>query len=456
MLVDQSGSMCISRPARQPGHRRLLRAAAAMLARGHPDAGPRARAPGADRSSSRPSPTSQVRIVPCDTNVKNVWPSVARPALRPGRIWHRRLHRAALQAQLGKGTDYQGALAYAYGIIASRHRRDRSQQSGAAAPDPLRGGVAHRRNAVPALLGERQPQPVRGPDAPRAHLGGLGCPSFCNLTDAAGHRRDQRLRRRHGPQPELPDLQLRRSDHGAEADLQRRRHPAAHRAALQTRRRVQAAGPICQDIYGVYPNTAAGGLPGGGAPGRRPGSCSRWRPAATACTRSSGQRHPEPGSRRARLHLARVASNVLKTLIVQLAAQRAGGDGREVDSDGDGLTDDSGPAVRRHELTSSSPTPTGTASTTTSRSCTRPGLRPGQKDVRGCDPPRPLDAGLQSAATPTATGSASSPRPTSRPAPGAGRHRRRRASRTASRRGTASTRSPATYGLDTDDDGIAD
>ena len=61
-------------------------------------------------------------LVPFGTNVKNVWPPVAdRASASPGRSAID-TYIANLQAQLGKGTDYQGALSYAYGSHRRRHR----------------------------------------------------------------------------------------------------------------------------------------------------------------------------------------------------------------------------------------------------------------------------------------------------------------------------------------------
>ena len=97
-------------------------------------------------------PNVQVAVVPFETNVKNVWPPTVTDQrfARPDSTIDD-LHQPACRSQLGKGTDYQGALAYAYSLIAG-DISDASKNNPAAAPaHPLRGGVPHGRHAVPAL-----------------------------------------------------------------------------------------------------------------------------------------------------------------------------------------------------------------------------------------------------------------------------------------------------------------
>ena len=115
ILVDQSGSMCISDPPGSQGTAGLCEQFAAAV--GIP-APARVRALQALTAQFAAQPNVQVSIVPWDTNVKNVWPPVttgqrfARPIGIDTYIQN-------LQSQLGKGTDFQGALSYAYGVIAS-------------------------------------------------------------------------------------------------------------------------------------------------------------------------------------------------------------------------------------------------------------------------------------------------------------------------------------------------
>jgi hypothetical protein len=62
----------------------------------------------------RQQPNVQISIVPFETNVKNVWPPAAtgnRFARPDGSL---DTYIGGLQSQLGKGTDYQGAVSYAH------------------------------------------------------------------------------------------------------------------------------------------------------------------------------------------------------------------------------------------------------------------------------------------------------------------------------------------------------
>ncbi|HET7742455.1 MAG TPA: vWA domain-containing protein, partial [Mycobacterium sp.] len=115
MLVDQSGSMCISDPPGSQGTAGLCEQFATAVGIQTPA---RVRALQALTQQFAAQPNVQVTIVPWDTNVKNVWPPVA-TGQRFARPIGIDTYIANLQAQLGKGTDFQGALSYAYGVIAS-------------------------------------------------------------------------------------------------------------------------------------------------------------------------------------------------------------------------------------------------------------------------------------------------------------------------------------------------
>src|SRR5262249_62285541 len=115
LLVAQSGSMCISAPPGSQGTAGLCETFATAVGIQTPA---RVRALQALTQQFATQPNVQVTIVPWDTNVKNVWPPVA-TGQRFARPIGIDTYIANLQAQLGKGTDFQGALSYAYGIIAS-------------------------------------------------------------------------------------------------------------------------------------------------------------------------------------------------------------------------------------------------------------------------------------------------------------------------------------------------
>ncbi len=178
-VVDQSGSMCISDPPGSQGAPGLCEQLVAMgIVPPNLTTPARVRALEALLAQFQDEITNQganiqVAIVPFATNVQNPYPAngsnqgFASPFGLQGYL-------GGLQGQLGKGTDYQGALAYAYQTIAGDIAVTAQKQPGAAAANALRGGVAHRRNAVPALLSHRRPAAVRRPGPPVPHLGGFG------------------------------------------------------------------------------------------------------------------------------------------------------------------------------------------------------------------------------------------------------------------------------------------
>lgn len=118
LIVDQSGSMCVSDP---PGSQE-----SSGFCEAHAYVPPGVTQPGRVLALNRlleqfqSQPNVQVALVPFETNVKGVWPTAGAGGqhfARPDSTLRNRVN--TLQAELGKGTDYQGALATAYAIIAS-------------------------------------------------------------------------------------------------------------------------------------------------------------------------------------------------------------------------------------------------------------------------------------------------------------------------------------------------
>ena len=119
-VVDQSGSMCVSDPPGSQGSPGFCEMYAVVP--------PGVTQPGRVRAMNRlldqfaGEPNVQVALVPFETNVKGQWPgAVGQGVSRFGDPGNATLRDRVnnLQATLGKGTDYQGALAYTYGLIAS-------------------------------------------------------------------------------------------------------------------------------------------------------------------------------------------------------------------------------------------------------------------------------------------------------------------------------------------------
>ena len=258
LLVDQSGSMCISDPPGSQGTAGLCEQFATAV--GDPDAGPGPGAAGAHRAVRDPAQRPGGHRPLRHQREERLAPGGHRAALRPAHGIDTYLQN--LQAELGKGTDYQGALAYAYGVIAADIADTNTTNRSCCRGPATWWCSSPTERRTPAARPTTTCRQYADPNNPEL-IWADSLPDYCNLTDAAGHRRHRRLRPGHRPQPELPDLQLRRSADVAEAAVQRRRHPDAHRAALQRpgRGHLQALGLLCQDIYGVYPNTAPADYP---------------------------------------------------------------------------------------------------------------------------------------------------------------------------------------------------
>lgn len=123
VLVDKSGSMCVSDP---PGSQEMQgfceRVAPAVLPPGVTQPA-RVRALARLVDQFRGGSNVQIRIIPFETNLQAKWPNTSMGDLfapvsaAPGGV-DLDGYVANLQANLGKGTDYQGALAAAYADIA--------------------------------------------------------------------------------------------------------------------------------------------------------------------------------------------------------------------------------------------------------------------------------------------------------------------------------------------------
>jgi hypothetical protein len=116
LVVDQSGSMCISDP---PGSQEST-GFCEMYSTVPPGVTQPARVRAVNKLLQQFSraPNVQVALVPFETNVKGVWPGPGGGRFgRPDSALQTRVN--TLQSELGKGTDYQGALAYAYSLIAT-------------------------------------------------------------------------------------------------------------------------------------------------------------------------------------------------------------------------------------------------------------------------------------------------------------------------------------------------
>lgn len=255
LIVDQSGSMCISDP---PGSQRAPGFCEQLVADGivPPGLTEPARVRALERLVTQfaPLPNVELAIVPFETNVVNVWPqtlntrfgSASDPTL-PNYI-------NLLQSQLGKGTDYQGALSYAYALIASD-----IEDTVATRP-----AILPRTRYVVVFLTDGTPYPrCSANDNLSAYADGnfpqltwadsSSAVDFCNLLDPTspdqitgftpGTDRNQNYQL-FSYVERLMELE----ETYNVGDIR------MHTILLFNEAAVRNCGPICQDVYGTYPN----------------------------------------------------------------------------------------------------------------------------------------------------------------------------------------------------------
>ncbi len=394
MIVDQSGSMCISDPPGSQGSPGFCE----MYGSVPPGVTQPARVRAVNRLVDQfiLQPNVQVALIPFETNVKGVWPVPTGPNPqrfgRPDSTLRTRIN--TLQSELGKGTDYQGALAYAYSLIASD-----IVSVEASTPE-----VLPRTRYVVVFITDGVPFPKcsandnltqfaddLNPDLTWADSYGAG--DFCNLIDpmdpdaitgyVAGTDRNQNYQLLSYVK-QIAELK----DQYNVGDVR------LHTVLMFNEEAVRACGPICQDVYGQYVRWP-GPVPvaDGPAAAKRIATFTLQELAQAGggvyqeFSNFAGLAQLNLGS----LDYSSLASrNVMKNLIVQALSSEPGLEKREVDTDGDGLIDafdndfthntnknfadsdddgfDDNFEVRRFD----------------------DGFRPAAKDGRGCDPVSPL------------------------------------------------------------------
>ncbi len=277
----------------------------------------------------------QISVAPFETNVRNVWPptTTGDRFARPDNNIDSYIE--GLQSQLGKGTDYQGALSYAYSLISS----DINAVS-QANPELL-----PRTRYVVVFLTDGTPYPrcsasdnlsvYADPDNPDLTWAD-SLTDFCNLTNTTdqidgfevGTDRNQNYQlfsyvRR------LMELK----DQHNVGDLR------MHTVLLFNQEAVRACGPICQDIYGVYP---------GVEPAQYPEAAKKiaaWLLRRFADMGNGVYQEFNDTGEISNLGLGALdyssfaSRNVMKTLMVESLSSLPGENGRVLDSDGDGVPD---------------------------------------------------------------------------------------------------------------------
>ncbi|MFT3709946.1 MAG: VWA domain-containing protein [Archangium sp.] len=396
LIVDQSGSMCISDPPgsqQSPGF-------CEMYSTVPPGVTQPARVRALNRLLDQFSnaPNIEVALVPFETNVKGVWPPVAGQRFaRPDATLRNRVN--TLQAELGKGTDYQGALAYAYGLIGSD----------ITATEMATPEVLPRTKYVVVFLTDGVPFPkCAGNDRLTVYADDLhpeltwadsyGAGDFCNLIDpmdpdaitgfVAGTDRNQNYQL-FSYVKQLVDLK----DQYNVGDVR------LHTVLMFNEESVTNCGPICQDVYGQYVRWPGPTMvPNGPAAAK---SIAAWTLQQLALRGNGVYQEFQNFSGLAQLNLgvldysSLASRNVMKSLVLQSLSSEPGLNGREVDSDGDGTTDlfDNDFSNKTNKFFADSDGD-GFDDTFEIRRFTD-GFRPDQKDGRGCDPMSPLTRNCQ-------------------------------------------------------------
>ncbi len=341
VVVDQSGSMCISDP---PGAQESPGFCEQLVTDGIVPPGltepARVRALQRLIAQFAPLPNVELAILPFETNVKNVWPPVTTdnrfgPASDPSLDTYVSL----LQSQLGKGTDYQGALSYAYAMIASDIEDTVA----------IRPAILPRTRYVVVFLTDGTPYPrcsandnLNGyADHQRPQLtweDSSSARDFCNLLDpdspdlitgfVAGTDRNQNYQL-FSYVERLMELEEKYNV----GDIR------LHTVLLFNEAAVRNCGPICQDVYGTYPNVATADYPAAAH------EIARWTLEQMAQMGNGVFQEFVDGDIQnlglGALDYSSLRSpNVLKRLLLQNLRAVPFGDKRIPDSDGDGLADE--------------------------------------------------------------------------------------------------------------------
>lgn len=393
LIVDQSGSMCVSDP---PGSQE-----SSGFCEMYATVPPGVTQPGRVRALNRlldqfeGQPNVQVAVVPFETNVKAPWPASTGTGAhfaRPSADVRQRV--GALQAELGKGTDYQGALAYTYGLISSD-----IYETARTSPE-----VLPRTRYVVVFLTDGTPFPKCAANdnltlyADDLHpeltwADSVGAGDFCNQIDpkdpdaitgfVRGTDRNQNYQL-FSYVKQLMDLR----DQYNIGDLR------LHTVLVFNQEAVTACGPICQDLYGKYER-----YPGPVPVADGPAAAKRiatWLLSELAARGNGVFQEFDDFRGVGQLNLGSLdysslaSRNVLKTLLVQPLSSEPGALHREVDTDGDGLIDELDNDFTNKTLKFYADTDSDGFDDKFEVLHHDDGFRADQPDGRGCNPASPL------------------------------------------------------------------
>ncbi len=340
-LVDQSGSMCISDPPGSQGAAGLCEELVQLgIVPANLTTPARVRAIESLLTQFQNEITNQganisISIVPYSTNVQNPYPVAGSV---PGFVTPFGLtgYLSALQGQLGKGTDDQGALSYAYSVIAAD----------VAATYQSNPELLPRTRYVVVWLTDGTPYPrcaandnlpeYADPQHPYL-IWQDEDPDFCNVAGSTGPDAINGFvvgtdrNQNYQIFSYVDQLMSLKSTYNL-GDIR------LDTVLLFNQAAVQACGTICEDIYGVYPNTPVAQYPAAAH------QVAQWLLTQVALRGNGVYQEFIDGDIQdlglGALDYSSLASrNVVKNLIVQALRSEPAVTMRAVDSDGDGLID---------------------------------------------------------------------------------------------------------------------
>lgn len=391
-IVDQSGSMCVSDPPGAQESGGFCQMAAATLNVTGLTQPARVRALDRLLDGFANQPNVSVALVPFETNVKGVYPPSGFISASDSTL---RSRVRSLQSELGKGTDYQGALAKAYSLIAGDIDNVRRNTP----------NILPRTRYVVVFLTDGVPFPRcaandnltqyaddLNPDLTWEDSQGAG--DFCDVIDADAPPSDRITNFVPGTDRNqnyqlfayVDQLMELRQQYNI-GDLR------LHTVLLFNEEAVRACGPICQDLYGRYVR-----WPGAVPVADGPASAKRiaaWTLQQLALRGNGVYQEFNNFSGIAQLNLGALdysslfSRNVMKTFFVQPLASEPGPVDRLVDSDGDGVIDDEDNSFT-YKSNPFDPDSDGDGfSDRYEIDHQADGFRPDVRDGRGCSPTNP-------------------------------------------------------------------
>ncbi len=392
-VIDESGSMCVSDPPGSQENTGFCEQVAVVVPPGVTEPA-RVRALRRLVNQFSQQPNVQMSIVPFETNVKNVWPPAAtgNRFARPDTTLDTYI--SGLQSQLGKGTDYQGAVSYAYSLIASD----------ITALSQSNPEVLPRTRYVVVFLTDGTPYPrcsandnlsvYADPDNPDlTWADSSSAVEFCNLLDPdspdniVGFEPGTDRNQNYQLFSYVRRLMELKDQHNV-GDIR------MHTVLLFNQEAVRRCGTICQDLYGTYPNVAPADYP---QAAKKIASwlLRRFADIGNGVYQEFNDTAEINNMGLGALDYSSFASrNVIKTLAVESLSSIPGEQGREVDSDGDGLpdTEDNNFTLQTNAFIADSDGDCLSDGFEARRA--DQGFKPGNDlDARGCDPNSPLTQG---------------------------------------------------------------